>query len=97
MKKAMIAAMFFVASIAQSEIIATMPNKAGGMIYLTNNVTEKCKPMRAMFANSASGNSIFGCWFLDEIVIHIKWDDSGTSAFPVEGFTLVKKSKGTDL
>ena len=96
MKKLFIAALLF-AGAARAEIIATMPNKAGGMIYLTNNVTEKCKPLRAMFANSAGGNSIFGCWFLDEIVIHIKWDDTGTSAFPVEAFTIVKKNKGTDL
>ena len=82
---------------ADAEIIATMPNKAGGMMYLTNNTTDRCKPLRAMFANNSDGKSIWGCWMIDEMIIHIKWDDGGTSAFPVDAFTLVKKNKGQDL
>ena len=94
--KAIIAALLF-AGAAQAEIIATMPNKANGMIYLTNNVTEKCKPMRVMFANDDVGKSIWGCWFIDDVVVHIKWDDGTTSAFRAGSFTLVKKNKGDDL
>lgn len=95
--KKLLLTLLLAASAAHAEIIATMPNKAGGMLYLTNNVTEKCKPFRTMFANNSEGKSIFGCWFLDEVVIHVRWEDGGTSAFPVEAFTLVKKNKGTDL
>lgn len=82
---------------ADAEIIATMKNQAGGLIYLTNNVTDKCRPQRVMFANNSDGKSIWGCWFVDEVVVHVRWEDGGTSAFPVDAFTLVKKNKGADL
>lgn len=95
--KKLLLTLLLAASAAHAEIIATMPNKAGGLIYLTNNVTDKCRPLRAMFANSKDGNSLWGCWFLDEVVIHVKWNEGGTSAFPVEAFTIVKKNKGEDL
>ena len=95
--KKLLLTLLLAAGTAHAEIIATMPNKAGGLIYLTDVSSEKCKPWRTVFANNDSGKSIWGCWFLDDVVIHIKWDDSGTSTFHAGSFTLMKKNKGSDL
>ena len=95
-KSILIAAIFAVGS-AQADVIATLQNKAGGLIYLTDVKTKGCKDGRAVFSTNSGGSSIWGCWFLDDVVVHIKWDDNGTSAFPAGSFTMVKKDKGNDL
>lgn len=96
--KKLLLTLLLAAGMAHAEVIAKMPNKAGGFLYLTDVSTKGCSAnSKAMFANSSDGKSIWGCWFLDDVVIHVRWDDGGTSAFPVEAFTMVKKNKGTDL
>lgn len=84
--------------VAHADVIATMENRAGGLIYLTDVSLKGCGSNgRAVYATSKEGKSIWGCWFVDDVSVHIKWDSGDSSAFPAGAFTLMKKNKGTDL
>lgn len=93
----LMATMFIVAYQADAEVIAVLRNQAGGFINLTDSATEICKPNgRAVFATSRDGGSSWGCWYLLDEMIHVRWNSGKTSAFPTEDFIVTKK-KGTDL
>lgn len=95
--KKLLLALLLAADMVHAGNIATMKNQAGGLIYLTDAKTRDCKDGRAVYATSSSGGSTWGCWFLIDDMIHVAWDTGGTSAFPANAFTLVKKNKGEDL
>ena len=97
-KAAILATALAISVSAQADVIATLENKAGGLIYLTDVATKGCSSnMKAVYATSKEGKSIWGCWFVDDVSVHIKWDSGDSSAFPAGAFTLMKKNKGTDL
>lgn len=96
--KTIFTAAIFAVTVAHADVIATLENRAGGLIYLTDVATKGCSSnMKAVYATSKEGKSIWGCWFVDDVSVHIKWDSGDSSAFPASAFTLMKKSKGTDL
>lgn len=96
--KTIFAAAIFAVTAAHADVIAIMENRAGGLIHLTDVAIKSCgSNSKAVYATSKEGKSIWGCWFVDDVSVHIKWDSGDSSAFPASAFTLMKKSKGTDL
>lgn len=84
-----------------AESIATMPNKGGGKIVLTNEV---CKYAGKTYSNlnraynyTSEGYGSEGCFHLEDDTVVILWDVSGTAQkmrYSANDFTVIKKSSG---
>ena len=93
-----------VLSSAQAGAIATMPNKAGGKIVLTDEV---CKHkgkvydgLKRAYNYSTEGYTTEGCFVVEDETVVVIWDDNSSTPrmrYPIENFTLIKRSKGTQI
>ena len=96
MKKLLIA-LAILPTLAFAEVIATMPNQAGGKIVLTD---EECKhagksypTLRKSYFYTPEGTTGDGCWRLDDETVIVVWIDSNTTRrYPVESFDIRKRS-----
>jgi len=91
MKKLLVALAF--CGIAQAETIAMLKNKAGGYIYITDVVTDRCRSFTgAAYTTTDNNQTSWGCWVSDDMMVHIKWHDGDTRAYPIENFTLTEEA-----
>ena len=75
--------------IAHADTIATLRNKAGGVIVLTDVQTDRCRDfVGAVYATMDNNQTSWGCWFSDDLMVHIKWNDGDTRAYPIDSFTI---------
>jgi hypothetical protein len=84
--------------------IASMPNKAGGRIVLTDEV---CKhkgkvydTLKRAYNYSTEGYTTEGCFFVEDETVVVIWDDGTANPrmrYPIENFTLIKRNKGTQI
>jgi hypothetical protein len=96
MKKLLIAIALGAMTTAHAGTFATLPNKAGGKIVLTD---ENCvmngtnyPDWRRVYNYGTSGQSSEGCWNVEDEVIVVVWSDSsGKYRYPMENFTLAPK------
>lgn len=81
---------------ARAGTIATLPNKAGGEIVLTDI---KCKSMSGMVAYGThpSGATQFGCWFVDDIFVHITWSNGETRSYSLKNSGWILQNQRGDL
>lgn len=83
-------------TLAFAEVIASMPNQAGGKIVLTN---EECRnkgkvyeALRKSYFYTPEGITGDGCWYLDDETIVVVWADTKTiRRYPVENFDIRKR------
>jgi hypothetical protein len=76
---------------AHATAIATMPNKAGGEIILTDVVADVCNGNMIAYTTSPTGPTQYGCWWNDERMVHIMYDNDGrTWSHPISNFTRVE-------
>jgi hypothetical protein len=95
--------LIFISS-AQAGAIASMPNRAGGKIVLTDEV---CKhkgkiydSLKRAYNYSTEGYTTEGCFAIEDETVVVIWDDgtpNGRMRYPIENFTLIKRSKGTQI
>ena len=72
-------------------ILATSPNAVGGRMALTS---EKCtEDSYIAFSFAENGDTINGCWFSEEEMVFIKWEDGTVKTYPAEKFTLTKEAQ----
>ena len=81
--------------------IATMPNRAGGKIVLTDEVcVHKGKTYNGLaraYNYSTEGYTTEGCFVIEDDTVVVIWDDGSANSkmrYPAENFTIIKK-KGT--
>ena len=75
--------------LAQAETIATLKNKAGGYIILTDVATDRCRGfVGAAYATMENNQTTWGCWFSDDMMVHIRWYDGDTRAYPIDDFSV---------
>lgn len=75
---------------ASAEHLASMPNRAGGEIILTDTSLTRCGEIqRAVLSTTARGNMQVGCWFPDGGYVIVTWADGETSMYPLKAFTLL--------
>lgn len=75
--------------LAHAETIATLRNKAGGLIVLTDVQTDRCRDfVGAVYSTMENNQTSWGCWFTDDLMVHIRWSDGDTRAYPIENFTI---------
>ena len=77
-------------SSASAESIAYLANKGGGRIVITD---EACSNQKGKIAyTTGNTDTILGCWFLDDLYVHIVWSDDGKlRSYPLENWTLMPK------
>ena len=74
-----------------SIILATSPNAVGGRIALTS---EKCNESSYIaFSFAENGDTISGCWFSEQELVFIKWENGTVKTYPAEKFTLTKEAQ----
>lgn len=88
-------------SVARAEAIATMPNKAGGKIVLTNQAcVHKGKTYDGLaraYNYSTEGYTTEGCFAVEDETVVVIWNDGSANSkmrYPAENFTIIK-NKGT--
>ena len=87
-------------SLAFAEVIATLPNQAGGKIVLTDEACVhdgKTYPNLSRAYNyGTDGQSNNGCWYVDSETVTVIWilmnGRSREARYPIENFTLRKRS-----
>ena len=103
MKKMLVLLALLSASIVvKAETIATLNNKAGGKIVLTDRPCVhngvRHDKLNFVYNYDNSGYSSEGCWAIQGEVVSVVWFDSeGTMRYPIVNFTMnpnYSKSKG---
>jgi hypothetical protein len=61
-------------------------NKAGGEIRLTVVECKNKQNMYIVYTYGKTGASSYGCWLLNNDMVHVFWADGGTSIFPAGSF-----------
>jgi hypothetical protein len=86
---------------ALAETIATMPNKGGGKIVLTDEVCKSegktYKTLNRAYNYTSEGYGSEGCFTVEDETVVVIWNVQGSPQkmrYPAENFTLTKKSKG---
>jgi hypothetical protein len=81
--------------------IATMPNRAGGKIVLTDEPCvhkgKKYDGLNRAYNYSTEGYTTEGCFVVEDETVVVIWDDGSANSkmrYPAENFTIIKK-KGT--
>lgn len=71
---------------------AFLPNGSGGEIVLTTDITEDCgENMHFAYSTSPIADTIPGCWFHDERMVHIKWlPDGSIRSYPISNFQKIQ-------
>lgn len=91
---------FFYANNCQAATIATMPNKGGGKIVLTDEVCKSegktYSSLNRAYNYTSEGYGSEGCFTVEDETVIVIWDVRGSPQkmrYPVENFTLTKKTK----
>lgn len=85
--KAWVLSLLAAASIAHADTVATLNNRAGGLIVLTDVMTDSCRSFAGtVYATTSSNKTLWGCWFSDDMMVHIRWDDGSTTAYALNNF-----------
>ena len=90
MKKMLVSLLLLLSAAAvNADTVGWMYNNGGGKIILTD---KDCSWDSRQFMAYASSNSIstqFGCWFSDDVMVHITWENSKNfKSYPLEDWTI---------
>lgn len=96
--------LLFVPIMAHAGAIATMPNRAGGKIVLTDEACvhkgKKYDGLNRAYNYSTEGYTTEGCFFIEDETVVVIWDD-GTATprmrYPAENFTIINRKRGTQI
>lgn len=90
----------------KADTVAWMDNNGGGKIVLTDKTCNTDARQYLAYASSNSISTQFGCWFSDDIMVHITWERSGNfKSYPLDDWNintevarkLKKKQNGSTL
>jgi hypothetical protein len=74
---------------AYADTLAILKNQANGVIVLTDSKEGCSRYPGAAYAMSGDTNKTFwGCWYSDDIMVHIDWKDGEKTSYLVERFKL---------
>lgn len=83
--------LILIAAIAASSVyadtVATLRNRSGGMIVLTDVQTDSCRGFAgSVYTTTDTNRTLWGCWFSDDTMVHVRWSDGDTRAYPIDAF-----------
>ena len=107
MKKTLGLLLLLLSAHVSAEMIAYLPNQAGGRIVLTDEICvdpvtkERYDSLKRAYNYGSSGNTSEGCFTIEDDSVVVIWVNSSgrsKSRYPLENFTMnpnyKKKSKG---
>lgn len=83
------------------EVIATMPNKAGGKLVLTNEICKHketvYEELSLIYGYTKEGYVIEGCYTIEDKMILVVWKiaDTKIMKYPLNEFTFIKQKHPT--
>lgn len=85
---------------ASADTIASMPNKGGGKIVLTNEVckleNKTYETLRRAYNYTSEGHTSEGCYYVEDETVLVVWKSADGRAsrmrYPAENFTIIKKT-----
>ena len=84
MKKLLLVALLFSFN-AHADTVAWLENQSGGKIVLTDATCPDDPRQFTAYGTSPSISTQFGCWFSDDMMVHITWSKSGNfKSYPLE-------------
>ena len=83
--KKLVLMMLFACACAQADTLATMGNAAGGTVILTD-VPCKNGGGYYVYSQSPTASTQFGCWWSDDSMVHITWNDGDVRSYPINYF-----------
>ena len=87
MKSIVIACLACLSITVQADTVATLRNKGGGLIVLTDVQTEVCKDFAgSVYSTNENSKTLWGCWFSDDLMVHVKWNDGDIRSYPISAF-----------
>jgi hypothetical protein len=99
--KKILTALLFLPLVAQAGAVATMPNRAGGKIVLTDEpCVHKGKTydgLNRAYNYTTEGYTTEGCFAIEDETVVVIWNDGSANSkmrYPAENFTIIKR-KGT--
>ena len=85
MKKLLVALMATVCFNADAATAAYYGNQAGGQIVLTDTqCTGQYSTMYVAYSSMPGKPTLWGCWFSDQVNIHIRWSDGDYRAYSLD-------------
>lgn len=86
MKALLFATLLHFASFAQAEMVGRALNGDGKYIELHNVACGTSRGMPKAITTNITGQSIEGCWRIDNDTITIRWNDGDLIQYPVNAF-----------
>jgi len=90
--------------IAHAAAIATMPNKAGGKIVLTDEACvhkgKKYDGLNRAYNYSTEGYTTEGCFMVEDETVVVIWNDGSANSkmrYPAENFTIINRKRGAQI
>ena len=80
MKKLLLSLML-IAGIANADTAAYLANKGNGQIVLTDTVCANYPTMFVAYSSVPNSTTLWGCWYSDDINVHIRWNDGDYRAY----------------
>ena len=93
--------LLLIAALAAAPAMAdswAIPNKSGGEIVINDKLCPGYKHIMQAYLYAPGGKSMTGCWFYQDGMIRVVWDDNSEYVYPASSF--YKKhteKKGTNL
>ena len=79
----------FCSSVVYAGTVAALKNQANGLIVLTDMKEGCARYPGAAYAVSGDTNKTFwGCWYSDDLMVHIDWKDGEKTSYLLENFTI---------
>lgn len=89
MKKILVLLLLCLSVHANADTAAWMPNNGGGKIVLTDKDCQEDPRQFMAYTTSSSISTQFGCWFSDDVMVHITWSSTGSfKSYPLENWNL---------
>lgn len=74
---------------AKADTVGWMPNNGGGKIVITDKDCQSDSRQFMAYTTSSSISTQFGCWFSDDVMVHITWESTGSfKSYPLENWNI---------
>lgn len=84
--KKLLVILFLAYTQAYAETAATMNNASGGITVLTDVGCANNKGF-IVYSQSPRSSTLFGCWWSDDSMVHITWEDGDFRSYPFDFIT----------
>lgn len=89
MKKLLVILMLGLSTQIMADTVGWMANNGGGKIVITDKDCQSDSRQFMAYATSNTVSTQFGCWFSDDVMVHITWESTGSfKSYPLENWNI---------